>query len=97
MVVDGNHRFRDLDKPMLSQGYDLSPVTIHDDAVLTTKCTVIGAEIGTRAFVGANSVVSRDIPAYTVAVGTPAKPIDYFGPEDLRPEELSATRSETSG
>jgi acetyltransferase-like isoleucine patch superfamily enzyme len=93
MVVDGSHRFRDLDRPMVSQGYDFRPVRIHDDAALMSKCTVVGAEIGTRAFVGANSVVSRDIPAYTVAIGAPATPVDYFGPPGEEPPELVASRS----
>jgi len=93
MIVDGNHRFRDLDRPMLQQGYDLRPVRIADDVTTTTKCTIM-ASIGTRTFVGANSVVTRDLPPYVVAVGAPARAIDYFGPPGLEPPELS---SETSG
>lgn len=95
-IFDGNHRFRDLDTPMLEQGYDLRPVRIEDDAIVTTKCTIIGATIGRRAFIGANSVVTRDIPAYVVAVGAPARPIDYFGPEEDRPAELSASGADGS-
>jgi acetyltransferase-like isoleucine patch superfamily enzyme len=85
MLVDGNHRFRDLTKPVVDQGYDFRPIRIEDDVSTMTKCTII-ADIGTRAFVGANSVVSRDIPAYTVAVGAPAKVVDYFGPPGMEPE-----------
>jgi acetyltransferase-like isoleucine patch superfamily enzyme len=87
ILLDGQHRFRDLTRPMLEQGYDFHHLRIEDDAVVTTKCTVM-ADIGKRAFVGANSVVSRPIPPYTVAVGAPARPIDYFGPPDERPEQL---------
>jgi acetyltransferase-like isoleucine patch superfamily enzyme len=96
-IFDGNHRFRDLARPMLEQGYDLRPVTIEDEAVITTKCTIIGARVGRRAFIGANSVVTRDIPPYTVAVGAPARPVDYFGPESERPPELPDARSDRSG
>ena len=85
IVLDGQHRFRDLTRPMLEQGYDFTPLTIEDDATVTTKCTIM-ADIGRRAFIGANSVVSRPIPAYTVAVGAPARVIEYFGPEGERPE-----------
>jgi acetyltransferase-like isoleucine patch superfamily enzyme len=87
LVVDGNHRFRDLSRPMLSQGYDLQPVRISDHAVVTTKCTII-ADIGQRTFVAANSVVSRPLPPYTVAAGAPAKVVDYFGPPGQEPPEL---------
>jgi acetyltransferase-like isoleucine patch superfamily enzyme len=91
-VFDGNHRFRDLDRPMLEQGYDLKALRIEDHATVTTKCTVV-ANIGTRAFIGANSVVSRDIPPYVLAVGAPARPIDYFGPPERKPEPLSELSS----
>ena len=84
IILDGNHRFRDLDKPMLQQGYDFHEIHIEDDAVITSKCTIIAA-IGERAFIGANSVVTRPIPPYTVAVGSPARPIDYFGPPKRAP------------
>jgi len=89
IVVDGNHRFRDLTKPMLAQGYDFRAIHIADDATITTKCTII-ADVGERAFVGANSVVLRDVPPFTVAAGIPAKPIDYFGPPGSEPAELAA-------
>lgn len=80
LVVDGNHRYRDLDVPMLAQGYDYRPIRIANDAVVTTKCTIVN-DLGERAFVGANSVVTKPVPAYTVVAGTPAREIDYFGPE----------------
>ncbi len=47
------------------------------------------ASIGERTFVGANAVVTRDLPAFVVAVGAPAKPIDYFGPPGQEPAELA--------
>jgi acetyltransferase-like isoleucine patch superfamily enzyme len=75
LVVDGNHRFRDLDTPMLQQGYDFKPLTIGDDVTVTTKCTII-ANIGERTFVGANSVVSKDLPPRVVAAGVPARVVE---------------------
>ncbi len=92
ILLDGQHRFRDLSQPMLEQGYEFTPLRIDDDAVITTKCTIM-ANIGRRAFIGANSVVSRPIPAYTVAVGAPARPIEYFGPPGDEPAELPANTS----
>jgi acetyltransferase-like isoleucine patch superfamily enzyme len=95
IVLDGNHRFRDLDRPMLEQGYDFTPIRIADDATITSKCTII-ADVGTRAFVGANAVVTRPIPPYTVAGGVPARPIEYFGPQDGAPTGVSETHPDTS-
>jgi acetyltransferase-like isoleucine patch superfamily enzyme len=85
MLLDGQHRFRDLSRPMLEQGYDFNPLRIEDDAVISTKCTVM-SDVGTRAFVGAGAVVTRPVPAYTVAVGAPARAIDYFGPPGEEPK-----------
>jgi acetyltransferase-like isoleucine patch superfamily enzyme len=96
IVIDGNHRFRDLNRPMLEQGYDFRAIHIEDDATVTTKCTII-SDLGRRAFVGANAVVTRPVPAYSVAVGVPAKVIDYFGPEESSPSGVSDSNSDRSG
>ena len=61
LVADGNHRFRDLTKPILEQGYDFRPIRIEDDATIHSKCTIINS-IGTRALIGANGVVSQRDP-----------------------------------
>jgi acetyltransferase-like isoleucine patch superfamily enzyme len=81
MVIDGNHRFRDLDRPMLEQGYDFTPIRIEDDATVTTKCTIM-ADVGTRAFIGANAVVTKPVPPYVVAAGVPARVIESFAPAE---------------
>jgi acetyltransferase-like isoleucine patch superfamily enzyme len=94
-VADGNHRYRDLDKAFLSQGYEFRPITIEDDAQIHSKCTIV-ADIGRRAVIGANAVVSRPIPAYTLAVGVPARAVDYFGPPGGEPAGL-AERSSRDG
>ena len=87
IVVDGHHRFRDLERPVLEQGYDFAPVHIEDDAMISAKCTIM-ADVGRRAFVAANAVVTRPVAPYTLAAGVPARPIDYFGPPGGEPPEL---------
>ena len=88
LVIDGQHRFRDLDRPMSEQGFEFTPVRIEDDAAVMAKATVM-ADVGRRAFVGAGAVVTRPAPAYCVCVGVPARPIDYFGPPGGEPAELA--------
>jgi acetyltransferase-like isoleucine patch superfamily enzyme len=84
ILLDGNHRFRDLDRPILEQGYDVAPVRIGDGALISSKCTVM-ADVGERAVVGANAVVTRPVAAFTVSAGVPARPIEYFGPPEHAP------------
>ena len=86
-IVDGNHRFRDPDVPMLAQGYDFRSIVIGDGASVLSKCTIVNS-IGERALIGANSVVTRPIPAFCLALGSPARVVEYFGPPELRPADL---------
>lgn len=86
-VADGNHRYRDLSVPFLAQGYDYRTIRIEDDVQIHSKCTVVNS-IGTRSVIGANAVVSREIPPYCLAAGVPARVVDYFGPADQAPHEF---------
>lgn len=88
-IADGNHRFRDYTRHLLDQGYDYRPIVIEDGAIVLTKCTVLNS-IGRGSVIGANSVVVKPIPAYCLAVGAPARVVEYFGPPELRPAELHA-------
>lgn len=48
-------------------------------ATLGANCTIIcGVEIGAFAFVGAGAVVTRNVPAYALVVGTPARQIGWM-------------------
>jgi acetyltransferase-like isoleucine patch superfamily enzyme len=93
IVVDGQHRFRDLNRPMVDQGYDYQPIRIADHVTITSKATIM-ADIGERALVGANSVVTRPVPPFTVVAGAPARVLDYFGPPGGEPPGFSRPASE---
>ena len=52
----------------------LTPVTIRKGASIGGNCTILpGVEIGENAKVGGGSVVTKDVPAFEVWVGNPAK------------------------
>jgi acetyltransferase-like isoleucine patch superfamily enzyme len=87
LITDGFHKYRDHTRHFLDQGSDLQPIRIADGVAIAAKATVF-ADIGKGALIGAHSVVSRPIPAYCVAVGAPARVIEYFGPPDERPPNL---------
>jgi acetyltransferase-like isoleucine patch superfamily enzyme len=87
LIADGTHRFRDPDRRFQEQGYDFRPIHIGRGAVGHTN-VIITHNVGERAVIGANSVVTRPIPPYCLAVGSPAKVVEYFGPPDRRQELL---------
>jgi acetyltransferase-like isoleucine patch superfamily enzyme len=87
LIADGNHRYRDAERHLFEQGYDFRPIVIGRGASIMSKVTVVNS-IGEHAFVGANSVVTKPIPAFCVAAGSPARVIDYFGPPDQRPDGI---------
>lgn len=59
-------------RPLFSKGI----VIIEDNVWIGDKATILsGVKIGKGAIIGANAVISKDVPAYGVAVGNPAKVI----------------------
>jgi len=74
-----NHRIDDLTIPMRLQGYKESEtVVIEDDVWLGARVIVLpGVRICQGSVVGAGSIVTRDVPAYAVCAGNPARIIRY--------------------
>ena len=58
------------------------PILIKEGAWVGAGATILpGVTVGKHAIIGANSVVSKDIPDYAVVVGCPAKVIKYLEKE----------------
>jgi acetyltransferase-like isoleucine patch superfamily enzyme len=74
-ITDGNHRFDDPDQPITWQGFTSKGPTRVGDNVWCGANVVItsGVTIGERCVIGANSVVTTDIPPFSIAAGAPAK------------------------
>jgi acetyltransferase-like isoleucine patch superfamily enzyme len=74
-ISDHIHKYAQAGTPIQAQGLDkISPVVIKRGAWLGQNVVVCpGVTIGEGAVVGANSVVTQDVPAFSVAVGAPAR------------------------
>ena len=74
-VSDANHRFDDPERPVPWQGFTTRGPTRIGDNVWCGANVVItdGVTVGERCVIGANSVVTRDLPAFSVASGAPAQ------------------------
>ena len=78
-ISDNLHSFEDITKPVMHQPIKFkSEVIIGDGAWLGENVCIIGAKVGKNSVIGANSVVTRDIPDFCVAVGSPAKVIKRY-------------------
>lgn len=83
-IRDHDHQFSSTAVSILNQGRRVEPVSIGQGVWLGAKVTVTpGVTIGDGCVVGANSVVSRDLPPFSVAVGAPARVIRTRGDENL--------------
>jgi acetyltransferase-like isoleucine patch superfamily enzyme len=74
-ITDANHRFDDPEKPVPWQGFASKGPTRLGDNVWCGAHVVItsGVTVGERCVIGANSVVTEDLPAFSIAAGAPAR------------------------
>jgi acetyltransferase-like isoleucine patch superfamily enzyme len=78
-ISDNLHSYDDVTLPIMNQPIkQIATVIIGDGTWLGENVCVIGAKIGKNCVIGANSVVTKDIPDYSVAVGTPARVIKRY-------------------
>lgn len=70
-----NHNTQRTDVAMNQQGIATeNPVEIGNDVWIGSRVTILpGVKIGEGAIIGASSVVTKDVPAYAVVGGNPAK------------------------
>jgi acetyltransferase-like isoleucine patch superfamily enzyme len=75
------HPFTNFERPIAYAGRGIAPVKIGANSVMGYNAIIMaGTTLGYRTIVGANSVVTKDVPDYTVVGGVPAKPIKEFRP-----------------
>ena len=77
VVMSGlNHYFQDTSTPIRQQGVSTAPIVIANDVWIGANVSILaGVTIGEHAVVGAGSVVTKDVPPYTVVAGNPARVI----------------------
>lgn len=74
MILTNSHNFNRLDVPMNLQGGTSSKVVIGNDVWIGARVIILpGITIGKGAILGANAVVTKDVPEYSVVGGNPAR------------------------
>jgi acetyltransferase-like isoleucine patch superfamily enzyme len=86
-VSDASHRFDEPDQPVPWQGFSSKGPTRVGDNVWCGLNVVItsGVTVGERCVIGANSVVTRDLPPFSLAAGAPARVLRRIEYGESRP------------
>lgn len=76
-IITRNHSHTRTDIPMRQQGFEPEkPVQIGNDVWIGDNVTILpGVHIGNGCIIGAGAVVTRDVPAFSISAGVPAKVI----------------------
>ena len=78
-ITDQNHGYEDVTRPISQQSQPERAVKIGDGSWLGYGSVVLpGVTIGEHCVIGANSVVTHDVPSFSVAVGVPARVIKQY-------------------
>lgn len=80
VVLSGlNHSYEDISTPIRRQKVKTSEIVIEDEAWIGANVVITaGVRIGKHSVVAAGSVVNKDVPPYSIAVGNPAKVVKQF-------------------
>jgi acetyltransferase-like isoleucine patch superfamily enzyme len=81
-IADSHHEYRDIILGVLQQPLLPGEISIGQGAWVGYGAFVAGnVSLGEHSVVGANSVVTSSVPAYTVVAGAPARPLKRFSHE----------------
>lgn len=73
-IVAFNHGFENVEIPMVNQVNIEAAIVIGDDVWIASNCTIgKGVKIGNGSIIAANSFVNKDVAAFSIVGGVPAK------------------------
>jgi maltose O-acetyltransferase len=78
ILLSSRHVIPENHEPMRFTGVINEPIVIEKDVWIGAGVVVLGGvNIGEGAVIGANAVITRDIPAFAVAAGVPARVLRF--------------------
>jgi abequosyltransferase len=85
LLMDHDHEFENATTPMVDRGTTKGgTIRIEEGCWLGFRVAVVCSEgelvIGKNSVIGANSVVTRSIPPYSVVTGNPGRVVKHFEP-----------------
>lgn len=91
IVLSGlNHPYEDVTVPISKQKVTTKEIKVEDEVWIGSNAVITaGVTIGKHSVVAAGSVVTKDVPPYSVAVGNPARIIKRYNFETKNWEKVS--------
>jgi len=80
VVMSGlNHEYEDVTIPISQQGVNTSPITIEDETWIGANAMIVaGVSVGKHCVIAGGSIVTKDIPPFSVVAGNPAKILKQY-------------------
>lgn len=89
-ISDNLHGYEDVNTPICFQPvFSKGEVSIGDETWIGENVSIIGVNIGRHCVIGSNSVVTKDVPDFSVVAGAPAKLIKQYNKETGKWERVS--------
>jgi acetyltransferase-like isoleucine patch superfamily enzyme len=90
VVVSGlNHSYKDISAPICKQPCTTAEIVVEDECWIGANAVITaGVKIGRHSVVAAGSVVTKDVPPYSVAAGNPAKIIRQYNTDTAEWEKV---------
>lgn len=89
-----NHGYENPDVPIRLQPCTTRPVTIDDDCWIGANVVITsGVKVGKHSVVAAGSVVTKEVPAYCIVAGNPARIIKRYNPATREWEKADKEQS----
>lgn len=94
-IIDYNHGMDPAAASYLENLLEVSEVSIGDGVWIGNNVIILpGVHIGKKSIIGAGSVVTKDIPDYSIAVGNPARVIKHY---DIDKREWRGLNNSSNG
>lgn len=81
-IADSDHRYQDVETPVLMQGVTTDrQIIVEENCWLGIHSVISGSlTVGRGSVIGANSVVTRDVPPFSVVAGNPGRIVKMYNP-----------------